>query len=204
MTLLRLIVTKGLVRIGFALGLFAMVFGLSAAFATTTHASSPPATFYGTVEAGDVVGAWIGSASCGDATADGSGFWMMTVGNDAACSPVEGDTVSFTVNGATADQTDTWKGGGAPADAANGITLTVTFTGAVPAAGSIGLLVTGSAVTAADLVTALGADGCTVESISVLPAGAWLIFINGAPSVVNAAFPVSLAAVTPFFVRCAA
>ena len=121
-----MIVTKGLVRIGSALGLFAMVFGLSAAFATTTHAqSSPPATFYGTVEAGDVVGAWIGSASCGDATADGMGFWMMTVGSDAACSPVEGDTVSFTVNGAAADETDTWKGGGAPADAANGITLTV-------------------------------------------------------------------------------
>ena len=79
-----------------------------------------------------------------------------------------------------------------------------TFTGAVPAADSIGLLVTGSAATAADLVTALGTAGCTVESISVLPAGAWLIFINGAPSVVNAAFPVSLDAVTPFFVRCAA
>ena len=79
-----------------------------------------------------------------------------------------------------------------------------TFTGAVPAGDSIALLVTGSAATAADLVTALGTAGCTVESISVLPAGAWLIFINGAPSVVNAAFPVSLDAGTPFFVRCAA
>jgi hypothetical protein len=79
-----------------------------------------------------------------------------------------------------------------------------TFSGAVPAAGSIGLLVTGSAAAAADLVTALDAAGCTVESISVLPAGSWLIFINGAPNVVNAAFPAELAGVTPFFVRCAA
>ena len=77
-----------------------------------------------------------------------------------------------------------------------------TFTGTAPSAGSIGLLVTSGAASAADLIAALQTADCTVESISVLDDGAWLTFINGAPDVVNAAFPASLADVTPFFVRC--
>ena len=78
-----------------------------------------------------------------------------------------------------------------------------TFTGTAPSAGSIGLLVTSGAASAADLIAALQTADCTVESISVLDDGAWLIFINGAPDVVNAAFPASLADLAPFFVRCA-
>ena len=77
-----------------------------------------------------------------------------------------------------------------------------TFTGTAPSAGSIGLLVTSGAASAADLIAALQTADCTVESISVLDDGAWLTFINGAPDVVNAAFPASLADLTPFFVRC--
>jgi hypothetical protein len=77
------------------------------------------------------------------------------------------------------------------------------FTGTAPAAGSIGLLVTSDASDAAGLVAALGTAGCTVESLAVLEAGTWKVYINGAPAVVNAAFPASLAATTPFFTRCA-
>ena len=77
------------------------------------------------------------------------------------------------------------------------------FTGTAPAAGSIGLLVTSDASDAAGLIAALGAAGCTVESLAVLEAGVWKVNINGAPAVVNANFPASLAATTPFFTRCA-
>ena len=76
------------------------------------------------------------------------------------------------------------------------------FTGAAPAANSIGLLVTSGASTAPELVSALADAGCVVESLAVLTGGVWSVYISGAPDVVNAAFPASLAASTPFFVRC--
>jgi hypothetical protein len=76
------------------------------------------------------------------------------------------------------------------------------FTGDAPAADSIGLLVTSGASTPAELITALADAGCTAESVATLTGGAWLVYISGAPDVVNAAFPTSLAATTPFFVRC--
>jgi hypothetical protein len=76
------------------------------------------------------------------------------------------------------------------------------FSGTVPADGSIGLLVTTGTNNAASLISALGTGGCNVESLAVLMSGQWLIYINGAPAVVNAAFPASLADTTPFFVRC--
>ena len=76
------------------------------------------------------------------------------------------------------------------------------FTGTAPAANSIGLLVTSGASTAPELVSALADAGCVVESLAILTGGVWSVYISGAPDVVNAAFPASLAASTPFFVRC--
>jgi hypothetical protein len=134
--------SKGLVRLGAVLGLFAFVLGLSAAFAGTTQAQSPPATFYGTASADDVVDALIDDVSCGTATADSDGFWMMQITEDAACEPSDGDTVSFTLNGAATNETETWKPGGAPADAAVGVTLTLAAAAApgAPETGNAGLL----------------------------------------------------------------
>ena len=117
--------SKGLTRLAAALGLFAFVLGLSAAFAGTTHAQNPPGTFYGTASAGDEVGALIGTASCGTSTAGSDGFWMMRIAEDAACSPSDGDTVSFTLNGEATNETESWKPGGGPADAAGGVSLTL-------------------------------------------------------------------------------
>jgi hypothetical protein len=77
------------------------------------------------------------------------------------------------------------------------------FTGTAPGAGSIGLLVTSGEATSASLTAALATAGCTVRTLAVLTGGTWDIFINGAPAVVNAGFPATLAATTPFFVRCA-
>jgi hypothetical protein len=76
------------------------------------------------------------------------------------------------------------------------------FTGTAPGDDSIGLLVTSGEATSASLTAALGTAGCTVQTLAVLQGGEWLIFINGAPAVVNAQFPATLAATTPFFVRC--
>jgi hypothetical protein len=87
--------------------------------------------------------------------------------------------------------------GGTPGPGAGG------FTGTAPGAGSIGLLVTSGESTSASLTAALATAGCTVRTLAVLTGGTWDIFINGAPAVVNAGFPASLAATTPFFVRCA-
>jgi hypothetical protein len=142
-------VTKGLTRLAAALGLFAFVLGLSAAFAGTTHAQNPPGTFYGTASADDEVGALVGTASCGTATAGSDGFWMMQIAEDAACSPSDGDTVSFTLNGDATNETETWKPGGGPADAAAGVSLTLaamaptmapTMAPEAPATGNAGLL----------------------------------------------------------------
>ena len=67
-----------------------------------------------------------------------------------------------------------------------------------------GLLVSNGSCTAGGLVTALGAASCTVESLAVLEGGVWKIHINGAPAIVNSAFPSTLAPTTAFFVRCQA
>jgi hypothetical protein len=65
-------------------------------------------------------------------------------------------------------------------------------------------LVTNGTCTAANLVAAFATAGCTVESLAILESGAWKIYINGAPAVVNSAFPASLPATLAFFVRCQA
>jgi hypothetical protein len=78
------------------------------------------------------------------------------------------------------------------------------FTGTAPARGSIGLLVTSQISTPAGLAAALAAAGCPPETIAILESGIWRIYIFGAPAQVNAAFPASLAATTPFFIRCQA
>ena len=83
-------------------------------------------------------------------------------------------------------------------------TPTCGFIGTAPGSGSIALLVTSGTCTAAGLVSALGAANCTVESLAILEGGVWKIHINGAPAIVNAAFPATLAPTTAFFVRCQA
>ncbi len=145
-----MIVTRGLARLGAALGLFAFVLGLSAAFASTTSAQAPtmPATFYGPASAGDVVEAFIDGASCGTARID-SGTWIIQIGGDAPCDLVAGDEVSFTLNGSATNETATWNEGATPAgsgySADPGITLTLAEAPApaAPETGNAGLLAAG-------------------------------------------------------------
>ena len=96
----------------------------------SASAQTPPAHYYGVVEAGDEVTASIGETECGTATADASGGWSITIdGNEGSpnyCEgAVPGAVVSFEVNGETAEQTETWRGGATPMNTAEGITLSV-------------------------------------------------------------------------------
>ena len=75
--------------------------------------------------------------------------------------------------------------------------------GAVPAPGSIGLLVEGQTEPTVALVQTLTAQNCSPVSLAITQSGQWIVYIPGAPAVVNAAFPPTMTAGTPFFVRCA-
>ena len=76
------------------------------------------------------------------------------------------------------------------------------FSGTTPGPGQIGLLVTATETTPPDLVSSLRNAGCEPTTLALLAAGTWTIYVVDAPAVVNASFPATLAATTPFFVRC--
>ena len=77
----------------------------------------------------------------------------------------------------------------------------VTDLSAIPVTG-LALLVTSVESTPDGLVAVLLDNGCTVQSLAILEGGVWNVYVNGAPPQVNAAFPATLDAITPFFVRC--
>ena len=108
---------------------FVVAVALFGALSTSASAQAAPFTAYGTgATAGDEIGIWAGSTLCTTATVDSSGNWgPVQVGESLGdCSFADGDTISFSVNGAVADESETWAAQGAPADRANGTTLTVT------------------------------------------------------------------------------
>ena len=112
---------RRLMLLGAAVGAVALVIAHIATPAEKTHAQTVAATFYGTFDVGDVVVAFINDVSCATATTDADGNWIMQIPTDAPCSPADGDTVTFTRNGALLTAEETWRSGGAPADVANGV-----------------------------------------------------------------------------------
>ncbi len=76
------------------------------------------------------------------------------------------------------------------------------FSGTLPPPGGAALLVTSAAVPATDLSVAIIDAGCTLRLMAVTGGGQWLIYIPGAPALVNAAFPSSLASGAPFVILC--
>lgn len=111
-----------------ALALAVVLFG---ALATAAQAQVPPFTAYGSgLRAGDRVEAFDGTRSCGTATADANGNWILQIASNAPCNPAANDVITFTLNGAPTSASEVYKAGGAPRDVARGITLTVT--GGVP------------------------------------------------------------------------
>ncbi|MXY97462.1 MAG: hypothetical protein F4Z29_06865, partial [Gemmatimonadetes bacterium] len=119
--------TSGPARLGLVAALFALLLGSLAVGSQTAHAQGPDAAqYYGTgLAAGDTVSASVDGVECGSTTADADGNWLLVVAAGDPCGPEEGDTVNFSVNGDVAEQTESWTGGGIPADRAMGISLTV-------------------------------------------------------------------------------
>ena len=119
-------IAKGSALAGVAAALFALLLAPVLTGAGVAHAQTPPATFYGAgLEAGDTVAAMIGDATCGTTDADASGGWAIVVPEGGTCGAAAGETVTFTVNGATANETVTWAAAWVPDDVALGIALTV-------------------------------------------------------------------------------
>ena len=118
--------TIGPARLGFAAALLALLLGPLALGFHSAHAQGPTeAQYWGTgLSEGDTVGAWIGGTQCSEATANAAGEWVLKVAEGDACSPSDGDTVNFSLNGEMANETETWSGGDTPDDQ-GGITLTV-------------------------------------------------------------------------------
>lgn len=149
----------------------AIALGLLVASASAVQAQGP-FTAYGIGQSeGDVVEASIGGASCGSATADADGNWILTIDSSAACSPSEGDTINFTLNGASVEETAEWTAGGTPAtsgyDPDVGITLTAGTSdggGDAPGPSDTGNagIVTSSGATSPLLVLLLGALAATM------------------------------------------
>jgi uncharacterized membrane protein len=149
--------SKGLARFGVVTALVALLLGPALLNGASAHAQNPPATYYGVAAAGDVITATIGGTTCESVTADANGEWVIVVPeNGCSGAAVAGATVGFTLNGATADQTETWEAGGAPADLVNGIALTATGGPTPPDTGNAGFAVDGSGSAAPWLALSLG------------------------------------------------
>jgi hypothetical protein len=93
--------------------------------------------------------------------------------------------------------------GATPRDDSNGGTGGALVSGDIPGVGEIGLLVVTQASAVGDVITELSTGGCTASTLAITSAGAWSVYVVGAPAVVNASFESNFEATTPFFVRCA-
>lgn len=78
------------------------------------------------------------------------------------------------------------------------------YTGDVPSGGGVSLLIATQDTRADVLAEAFQAVGCTAQSIAITEGGAWRVYIPGAPSFVNEAFPAQLPQGTVFALSCAA
>ena len=111
----------------FVAAVAAVLVGTALLSGATAHAQNPPATYFGVAAAGDEISASIDGAACETVTADANGEWLIVM-QEKSCggAAVAGAIVNFSLNGATADQSETWTAGGGPMDRVNGISLTVT------------------------------------------------------------------------------
>lgn len=148
-----------------ALVVATLLFG---AVTSTAHAQTSFFVAYGTgLSDGDTIEVFAEGVSCGTITADADGTWVGQVGSDGAdasdCAAVAGDELTFELNGEAANETETYSNGGTPADAANGISLTLAAGGdaggqvAPPDTGNAGIASSTSGGSSLWLVLALGA-----------------------------------------------
>lgn len=187
-----------LAGLGIALVAAATMFGIMASSAS----AGAPYTAYGVgLKPGAVITATLGGKACGPGvTVDALGNWLMWISDTAPCSPREGNLVALAIDGQLAEQTITWTEGGAPANPAKGIALTVAVTvkppvapptpsaagfsgGVISPVGSSIVIFTGSAIQ----LNAAG-EAVKARSVSATIAGRLLTFVVGAPGFVNTEF----------------
>lgn len=97
---------------------------LLASSVATAAAQMPPYTAYGMgLSAGQVVTASIEGVECGSAKVSAAGNWIIRIGADAPCTPTDGSTVRFAVDGKDSAATVGWSGGGAPLNPRVGVVL---------------------------------------------------------------------------------
>jgi hypothetical protein len=169
---------------------------------STASAQTAPFTAYGlALTPGATVEARVGGTACSSTTVDASGNWVLYVALTDPCAPKEGSTITFRLDGQNTAQTATFTAGGAPADVANGISLTVvaggTFTGTIKP--GINLVVFSGGSIASAIAAAPNARG-----FYVTVSGKLVTYVVGAPAFVNAgfnaAFPNGIPASTPMIV----
>ena len=158
------------------------------------QAAAPPHTVYGGgLTPGDTVTATVSGVSCGTATVDANGEWVLSVLDGAPCNPSEGDTIAFTVNGKSTSETESWHPGGLPGDVANGVALIATSGNTGPALAAFAnspKLVRGVNLVVfngGDVDVILGAAP-TARSIWVSSGGELVGYIPGALAIANRAF----------------
>jgi hypothetical protein len=196
----------------------ATVVGVVLAGAASAEAQSPPASYYGIAAAGDRIEAKYNALACAEAPAGPDGFWSLKVLSGGACGVTEGAALAFFRNGVDSGARETFKSGGVPASIMGGvnvgggalkpapappsITTGAPFSGGTPGPDGAALLVTTREATPDALRTALSGAGCRLQALAVLREGRWLVYIEGAPALVNAGFPASLPQTSAFFARC--
>ncbi len=123
-----MILSKGLTRLGGVVALAALLLSAGFAFASTAHAQAPMLV-YGPAASGAVIVVSVDGAVCETATvgaeaASSTGYLFVAQIDDGECGASSGSAITFTVDGAAANESASWSAGGSPADTAVGITLT--------------------------------------------------------------------------------
>ena len=162
--------------------------------ARPAHAQVAPFTAYGQgLTAGATVAAVVKGVTCGTATVDTLGNWLIQVASTSPCKPTTGNQISFLLNGQATGAAETWRAGGAPTDITNGIALVAgpdTTPPVVTAPAAI-------SVTVAE--GASGAPATTARIVTFLAAASAADAVDGAVSVSNdapAQFPIGATTVT--------
>ncbi len=178
-----MILSKGLTRLGGVVALAALLLSAGFAFASTAHAQAPMLV-YGPAASGAVIVVSVDGAVCETATvgaeaASSTGYLFVAQIDDGECGASSGSAITFTVDGAAANESASWSAGGAPADTAVGITLTTVDAAAEAAAAEAAAAEAAAAEVAAPAPPDTG-DAGLVAASSTSP---WLAFGLGALAV---------------------
>lgn len=176
--------------------------------------TDPPARYYGTWGPDELVEAYANGKLCGATETADDGTWVLEIAQTAPCAPSTGDVVTFERAGKLVADSETWAAGDVPNNVELGINDDLASSSTAPpsdgacgtsgpvATSGVSMQVTTGPCDGDSLLEMLG-SGCNTTSLWVTRDGAWVGFVVGSPSFVNAGFG-ALVADTPFLQVCAA